>query len=290
MSASDAIKEILALWKRIPPEHRSDFTLCFAIIASKMGIEWLKKHFDPDSTKPGIFKLSEGVGEEEATRNFRAIDLAECLLNLKDIEGLDDCLAQMKEAENPEAGLAELHVAKMLYVNQWPFRFVKPQGNRGNDYDLEIICHNQLRCGDAKCKIESTAISSDTITSTLKNARTQLPPDGAGVFFIKFPQQWMFSPDWERIAGRGAANFFAMGTQRLASVVFYVEPLTYRDGVIGQGHFYLEVMNPRHKLARAFDWHLFERWKPPPVAPNTMPSFYYRLANFPRWIPGYEEE
>jgi hypothetical protein len=198
------------------------------------------------------------------------------------------CLSRMREAQNPEARYAELHIGKMLYINQWPFGFVKPQGQRGNDYDLEIICHNQKRCGDTKCKLESTEISSATITNTLQSSRDQLPPDGPGVFFIKIPQIWMANPDWQRITGQGAIDFFAMGTQRVASVVFYLEPLQYRDGLLGQGHLYLELTNQRHRLSRMFDWRLFERWKPPAVSPNTMPPFWVRLSNFPTGLPGYK--
>ncbi len=145
-----------------------------------MGREWLIKHFNPDLKRSSIFKISFGVSEEEAARNYRVIDLAELLINLKDIEGFTECISRMRAADSPEPRLAELHIAKMLYINRWPFRFVKPQGKRGNDYDLEIICHNQVRCGDTKCKIESTELSSETITATLKNSRTQLPPEGPG--------------------------------------------------------------------------------------------------------------
>jgi hypothetical protein len=178
----------------------------------------------------------------------------------------------------------------MLFINRWAFRFVTPQGKRGNDYDLEIISHNQLRCGDTKCKLESTELSSATITNTLKNSRTQLPPDGPGVFFVKIPQKWMEHPDWQKITGQGAIDFFATGTQRVASTFFYVEPLHYRDGYLSQGHLYLEIMNQRHKLNRLFDWHLFERWKPPSIAPNTMPPFWIRLSNFPTGLPGVQSQ
>jgi hypothetical protein len=284
-------KAVVAIWNLIPAEYRSDFTLCFGIIRNIMGVDWLKRHFDPEQKREsGIFKLAYGVTEEEATRNYRAIDLAECLLNLSHIDGLQTCLLEMQQASNPEAGYAELHIAKMLYINRWPFRIVKPRHKRGDDYDLEIICHNQTRCGDTKCKLESTELSSSTIERTLTHSRDQLPPDGPGVFFIKLPQTWMANPDWQRITGQGAVDFFAKGTQRVASVVFYVEPLSYQNGYIGQGHLYLEVMNRRHKLATQFDWRLMERWKPPQTAENTMPPFWIRLANFSKRLPEYEKE
>jgi hypothetical protein len=285
----EAIRAILELWEQLPLDARNDFRICLSIIDTALGRKFLNRHFNPDKNEAGIFRLSFGSTEEEkATRNYRAIDLAECLINLKDIEGLGGCLSRMKEADNPEALYAELHIAKMIYINSWPFRFVNPRGKRGDDYDLEIICHNYTRCGDIKCKLESTELSSGTIERTLRNSRDQLPPDGPGVFFLKLPQRWMENPDWQRITGQGAINFFKRGTQRVASVVFYVEPLNYRAGYLAQDHYYLEIINGRHKLAKAFDWHLFERWKPPRIAENTMPPFWIRLANFPTGLPGYD--
>ena len=286
----ETIRRLLGVWNQLPEQHRNDFTLSFAIIRIFMGLEWLKKHLNPEQKTSGIFKLGEETNEEGATRNYRAIDLAECIVNLRNIDGFDECLSRMREADNPEPGYAELHIARMLCINSWPFRIIKPRGNRGDDYDLEIICHNQTRCGDTKCKLESTELSSTTIEKTLSNSRDQLPPDGPGVFFLKIPQKWMYNPDWERITGQGAVDFFARGTQRVASVVFYVEPLHYRDGTLSQGHLRLEVMNPRHKLSKLFDWYLLERWQPPTAMPNALPPFWIRLSNFPRWIPGYGKD
>jgi hypothetical protein len=284
---SEWTRQIVALWEQLPADKRSDFTISFEIIRGFMGLNYLKKHFDPDLPKESFFKISYGTSEKEATKNYRVIDFAEVLINLRDIEGFDQCITRMREADNPESGLAELHIAKMLYVNRWPFKFVKPRGNRGNDYDMEISRNNLTMCADTKCKIETTDLSSKTITSTLENGRTQLPPGGPGVFLVKIPQKWMENPDWEQITVQGARDFFAMGTQRVVSVVFYMESLHYQDGWLGQGHLFKEIINPRHKLGQGTDWRLFEKWKPPPVAPNTMPPFWARLSNFPTGLPGY---
>jgi hypothetical protein len=67
----NTFRQVLDRWERLPPEYRSDFVISFEIIKEAMGIEWLKKRFDPDLKKPSIFKLSHGVSEEEATRNYR---------------------------------------------------------------------------------------------------------------------------------------------------------------------------------------------------------------------------
>lgn len=276
---------LLAYWQQnVPDEHKTDAVICFEIIRYVMGAEWLQKHFDPQQKEDGVFKVSFGRTDEEIAKNFRLVDFCECLINLRFVEGVHECIARLKEAKDTdaaEAGYAELHIAKMLYVNEWPFRIIKPRGKRGDDYDLEIICHNQTRCGDTKCKLKSTGLSSATIKNQLKNSRDQLPPNGPGVFFIKIPQKWMANPDWQRIAGEGALDFFNSGTQRVASVVFYLEPLHFKDGWLAQGHQCLEVKNERHNFCNFFDWKLLHNWRPPAGVPYGMPPSWMRLYNFP---------
>jgi hypothetical protein len=286
---NDPRKIILEAWNQLPEEHKSDFVISLMIIKDFLGQEWLDRHLDPDQKEDGFFKLTEDVTDEAATKNFRAIDLAECLINLKDVEGFKECLTRMREAVNPEASLAELHIAKMLYVNQWPFRIVKPQGKRGNDYDLEIECNDHLMCGDTKCKLETTEISSGTITSTLKKSRDQLSPNGAGIFFIKIPQKWMEHPNWEDITAQGATDFFVTGTQRVVAVAFYLEPMYYKNGWLRHSNLFLEIANPRHSL-REFDWRLFNQLRPPANSQYGMPPFWFRLSNFPTGMPGYDRE
>jgi len=247
---------LLLYWEQIPEEHKSDAVLCFEIIRWTMGQDWLRKHFDPDQKGSGVFKVGFGETNEEKAKNFKLVDFCECLVNLRYVDGIHHCVDRLKEAKDSaavEAGYAELHIAKMLYINEWPFRLIKPQNKRGDDYDLEIICYNQTRCGDTKCKLESTELSTATVAKTLKNSRDQLPVDGPGVLFIKIPQQWTVMPDWQKIVGQGAVEFFSRGTQRVASVVFYLEPLHFKDGWLMQGHERLEVANPRMRWCELFD-------------------------------------
>ena len=95
----------------------------------------------------------------------------------------------------------------MLYANEWQFRFVLPQGRRGDNYDLQIRYNNQLVCADVKCKIDSPVPDPNTITNTLKSSRTQLPDHKPGVFFIKIPQRWMEHRGWQKATVQGATDF-----------------------------------------------------------------------------------
>jgi hypothetical protein len=284
---------LLAYWEqKVPDEHKNDAVLCFEIIRWVMGPDWLLRHFDPEQRGDGVFKISWGETDEEKARSFRLVDFCECLVNLRYVENIHNCINRLKEAKDKvaaEAGYAELHIAKMLYINEWPFRIIKPCGKRGDDYDLEIICHNQTRCGETKCKLESTEMSARTVFKTLKNHRDQLPEDGPGVFFIKVPQQWTMAPslDWREVATEGALEFFSLGTERVASVVFYVEPLHYKDGWLSQTHQRLEVANARMRWCKLFEWELFNKWHPPFGSPDGMPPAWMRLYNFPSELMKY---
>jgi hypothetical protein len=94
---NDAVRSVLELWRELPEEHRSDFTISFAVIREALGFEWMKRHLDPESPKPGFFRLSaDAVTEAQATKHYRTIDLAESLINLKDIEGFPECISRMQ--------------------------------------------------------------------------------------------------------------------------------------------------------------------------------------------------
>lgn len=286
----ETIRMLLAYWEQMPSEHKNDAGICFEILRFVLGPDWVRKHFDPNQKGDGVFKISFGNTAEEIAKNYRLMDLAECLINLRYVDGIHNCVARFKEANDApaaEAGYAELHIAKMLYVNEWPFRIIKPRNKKGDDYDLQIISGHHVRCGDTKCKLETTELSSATIEQTLNKGREQLPRHGAGVFFVKIPQTWMNNPDWQRITGQGAVDFFKHGTTRVVSIAFYVEPLFFRGGMLAQGHLMLEVENKRHPLFGVTDWRLFQKWRPPPGSPHGMPPTWMRLNNFPSELMKY---
>jgi len=289
------IKHLLASWATFPPDMRNDTQISIAVIKHFLGEDWPFTHILPDCRTPGILTVHGTVSEKKLAK-VRIIDLAESLLNLRKIPGLRDCVRHMRTAKNLEPSLAELHIGKMLYANDWQFRFVAPQGKRGDNYDLQIRYHNQPVCGDVKCKIESTAPNSGAITSTLKGARNQVPDDKPGVFFVKFPQQWMEHGGWEKMTIQGVLDFFAQGSGRVVSVALYAEPIYLIGQMAAQKHTFCEVANPRRRFGLDLDWKFFERWHPPNVGPpntgswNAMPPKYIRLFDFPKGLAGHEKE
>ena len=274
---------------------QNDTQIAVLIIKAFLGMPWLDRHVSEETKTAGILTIRGTILEQNLAR-VRIVDLAESLFNLCRIRGFSDCIERMKTAKNPEPSMAELHIGKMLYANDWSFRFIVPQGKRGDNYDLQIRCHNQTVCADVKCKINSLVPDSNTITNTLKDSRTQLPADKAGVFFVKIPQEWMKHAGWEKATVQGAKDFFLQGTGRIVSVAFYAEPIHLLGNIAQQGHHFYEVVNPRRRFGRNIDWKFFQRWLPANVgAPNSgswnaMPPKYIRLFQFPKGLIGHEKE
>jgi hypothetical protein len=250
--------------------------LASAIVKYFLGQEWLEKHQNNGSE----FQFDDHSGLEAGVHEIqcmRLIDLGECLYNLQSIVGIEDCLDRMRSSASPEAALAELHIAKMLYVNGWDFRFIKPKGKRGDNYDFEVKHGGLVLCCETKCKISTTEIGSRTITTVLNAGRDQLPADKPGVFFIKLPQKWLDHPGIEAVTTKGVLDFYAQGTKRVVSVIYYVEPVRWLDGRIRQEHRFAELANPRHRFSNNIDWTLLKKWWPSEGAVNAMPSSWTRF-------------
>jgi len=258
--------------------------LALDIISHFLGEPWLAKHVGPDAPATSIFKYLPWHPPKVHVQTYRVIDLAESLLNLQNTKGIDGCVNRMKTAKNPEDCLAELHIAKMLFINGWEFWFVVRKLVRGEDYDFELKYGNHIICGEAKCKIESTPMSAKTIESVLQSNRNQLPADKPGIFFVKVPQQWMIEPHFAQTMNQGAQDFLSHGTGRVISIAFYAEPIEMASQGILQGHYFREVVNPRRRFLQGADCKLFDRWRPPAGKMNKLPEKWLRVTDFPKGI------
>jgi hypothetical protein len=259
-----------------------NFVTALAVIKHYLGQEWLERHTSPYDDAPGYFRLEMNAGSDELVtlQGQKLVDLGELLLNLQNVEGFDGCIRRLRDG-NLEPTLAELSLGAMLYINDWPFRFVEPVGEKRSDYDFEITHPDGVTvCADAKCKIESTLLSGNTIMSALKKALRQLPDDRPGIVMIKFPPHWRSVVGHVDILVKAARNFF-QSTSRIVSVVFYTAPTAFDGQFVAPGHLFMEVPNRLTKFDPQRDWRLFHRWNPPPGAANGLPPKWLRLINFP---------
>jgi hypothetical protein len=288
--------DLLATWLKLPEIWRNDTQIATLILKHFLSEEWVFKHLDPDATCPGPLTLAGSPTDIEHAK-IRIVDLAESIFNLQKIEGIQEPIGRLHTAIELEPTIAELHIGKMISANDWPFKFVVPIP--GQSYDYEIQYGGFTVCADTKCKIASLVPDSDSIKNTLHRSRGQLPKDGPGVFFVKLPQEWMNHQGWQRATVQGARDFFAEGTGRISSVVFYLEPIELLDFVAEdgrhyvaqQGHYFREEANPKRRYGKDLDWKLFEKWRPTDYASwSAMPTKYARLFEFPKGILHLVEE
>jgi hypothetical protein len=220
------LKAIRVAYEGLPPEiksngMRSSFALAGAVVRAFMGDQWFDRHVMPSQRKPGFVTMDESSQISLDLSAYRLIDLAELLYNLQLVEGFDDCLDRMRQGDI-EATYAELDLGRMLFWHHVLFRYVKPTGVTGADYDVDIIYPNGLHiCGDAKCKVEGTDFNARSIGYSLSKARKQLPDDQPGIVFVKIPPRWYNEPNFIKLASAAALEFLRT-TRRVVSVKFYV--------------------------------------------------------------------
>jgi hypothetical protein len=207
------------------------------------------------------------------------MDLAEVIYNLQPVPGFDECITRLRDGDI-EGTYAELDFGRMLYLNQVPFRFVVPQGTTGLDYDVEIeYPDGVIASADAKCKIEGTEFSENTIRNTLNKARKQLPDDRPGIVFVKVPPAWVSDSDRVTISLNTARDFLR-GTRRVVSVKFYSSPITLANNVLRHDHAYKEISNPLTDFGDNRNWDIFRKPGLPPEF-NGMPPHWQRIIFFP---------
>jgi len=208
------------------------------------------------------------------------MDLAEVLYNLQYVAGFDECIERMKNGDI-EGTYAELDFGRMLYLHQIRFRYVVPSGRPGGrNYDVELIYPNGfVVCGDAKCKIETTAFSVKTLDGALEKARSQLPDGQPGIVFVKIPPKWMEIPNFPNISARVARDFLRT-TRRVVSVKYYVSDMAFIDGFMRVAHRFQETSNPTTDFGNGQDWDIFRFHDLPPEW-NGAPPWWQRIIFYP---------
>jgi hypothetical protein len=253
--------------------------LASGVLRAFMSPEWLERHVIADGRVKGFISVDESEPHRQEISYFRVMDLAELIYNLQQVPGFDECITRMRDGDI-EGTYAELDFGRMLYLNKVPFRFVVPEGITGRDYDVEIkYPTGVIASADAKCKIDRTEFSRNTVENTLNKARKQLPDAMPGIVFVKVPPRWL--ADESSVVGMlDTAHTFLRSTRRVVSVKFYSSPITFANNVMRHDHIYKEISNPRTDFGDEVDWNIFRRLDLPPEA-NGMPSHWQRIIFFP---------
>jgi hypothetical protein len=155
-----------------------------------------------------------------------------------------------------EASFAAFEIGRTLRRASVRFRFVKPQGVKGKDYDYEAYPNNaDTVCIEGKCTLRSTSVSDDTIRRALNDARQQLPKDKPGVIFVRVPEIWV--SDYLNTPFARITKGFLSQTQRVAAVIVCSRASIPFDGTKMVNPFVArEFFSERPEFARAKSWNL----------------------------------
>jgi hypothetical protein len=265
--------DLMETARSLPREVRADpnrltFTLAMTVIRHFLGQQWCEDHIiqDADHSRPAEFlRLDFTPGFEGERKTSRIIDFAETLFNLQHNEGFDDRVDQMR-AGHIEATFAEFDFARFLYIHDIAFKFVKPTGTKGGDYDVDIgFADGREACADAKCRLEGTEVRADTIKISLDKARrNNLPPNKPGIIFVKVPHTWLERDDVRR-GIYAVVEGFLRNTERVVSVVVYATAameLADQNMTLLR-HRFNEFLNASHRFDRAKNWALFKDYRVP---------------------------
>jgi hypothetical protein len=277
-------KTVVDLRAAIPAEIKmtgvmESLSLAAAILKYYFGDDWWNKWVVPETAKPNFLRIDESDQNRLDLRGLRVIDLAEVIYNLQHVLGFDECIVKMKNGDI-EGTYAELDLGRMLYLNQVPFRYAVAQGVKRLDYDVEVEYPNGVvACAEAKCGIEGTTLSENTIRNKLTKAHGQLPADQPGIIFVKTPPRWMDETGFVRMV-TDVAQDFLRSKRRVVSVKFYTSPFSIENGYLKQEHAYKEISNPDTRFGANLNWNLFRQWDLPPEY-NGMPPHWQRVLFFP---------
>jgi hypothetical protein len=277
------IRHLIASTSLLPEDIRTDiyrrsYTLAVGIVKHFLGEEWIHSYAGPVAGNRTFMQIDFGASDHQI-QIFRTIDLAELLYNLQHIDGFDYCIGRLRQGM-VESILAELDVARMLYINNQMFWFVEPSGTAGEDYDFQVLYPTGIgACIEAKCNVESDETNLKTIRNALVRAKKQLP-NQPSIIFIKISSKWVDKPDFSQQIRLMTLEFLRT-TKRVVSVKYYAAPFRYVDKILSQSHAFMEITNSASRFFPGHDWNLLTVWKPPKDSWNTMPPNWTRIPFFP---------
>ena len=222
------------------------------VLTKFLGSEWVKFYLGPEPHY--FFKDFQNplLGNEDGAR--RVYYIANALLNLQYVENFPYVLQELRD-KHIEGGYAVLETARSFYSKRYPFRFVKPIGVKGFDYDMEAlpIGMNPVPI-ECKSKLETTAISRGGILTRLREAKDQLPKGSIGAIFLRVPREWT-GDDYLTTPFAGAANEILRNTSRVGLIVIQSDHMMVAEDSSALATVFREFFsnNPESEIAKRWD-------------------------------------
>jgi hypothetical protein len=190
-----------------------------------LGKAWYERYVLSASPHATYLGVNNNAAADKITAGIlRYLEFAETLLNLQHMDGFEVVLDELSYGKI-ESACAELDIARMLACFGLEFQFIAPVRGARLNYDLEICYPDGLKvCAETAAKFEGTDPKAKSITTSLKDSRTQLPDNRPGVIFVKVPEHWVRDVELARQI-TNVANGYLNQSKHIMSVKFY-SPIT----------------------------------------------------------------
>lgn len=222
---------------------KNNFTLRYwlstQLIRHYFGEEWSSKIIKPNeeltrkNTKGRIFfKTNKEYNADDIHGQYRIVGLAENMLNLQNVEGINGKVEKIKQGEI-ESTIAEIEIAGHFVRSNIVIKFVENTGSKGHDYDMYISNDEiKLSC-EVKCKTEKTEFTKNTVINTLKDARKQLPKGKQSIIYMKIPEFWTLNTENEKIFESAIFDFFKNTSRVVGLIVRWEINVIEKYGQVG---------------------------------------------------------
>ncbi|TGD76072.1 hypothetical protein E4634_00540 [Mangrovimicrobium sediminis] len=185
-----------------------------AVLFGIFGVEWCERHIFSGTVERIINRKDDdgrSLWAEIVICNF-----ADRCYELREVNGFDDWVERAKTRNDLEAMHTEIWVASALLDEGYSVEFIKETGEKGEDYDIEVIVNGVPICVESKAIVSHDDFSAQRLLNKLKKARKQLPSNRKGVISISLPETWMSNPELTL-----SVDSFLKGTKRVARVILH---------------------------------------------------------------------
>jgi hypothetical protein len=210
--------------KKEHPDKDADYYKMFLsteVLRLMIDNEWVnqavfKQHPNKEKKNNAAFDyLRSGANGYEWQE--RVSKLAERVYNLRRVPNIENIIDKIKSGELLSS-YAELEVGSHLYSRGISIEFVIPKGIKGQDFDIKITSPLVVNC-EVKHKIESTAISQNTLTDAIRSANDQIPHDEPAIIFIKIPEGWLSDQSFNEIINKAFEPFFERNSTHIIGIM-----------------------------------------------------------------------
>ena len=203
LAALEADRRSASLADPVPPGHDKErFSWALEVLTAFLGTDWLRRELAMRRPGQGYLLLGGGTTTKDEypddvqLRAYRAVTLAQDLLQLQHVSGFVGWLAQAARRPRLRDAAAELQAVKHMARVGTDVGILPADAASGKRPDAKFPLDGVEVWVEVKAEDDrpSPAFTVGAVTSTLKKAAWQLPQDAPGLVYMYLPYAWGDDP------------------------------------------------------------------------------------------------